>query len=285
MKPKVIQTLDYKDFVTKSSDFGHREWVFRGHSQIGWRVESSLARHLRAHQKNIEHTSYDARESDSVRKFRRSAHQFLTHLPATTDTLAWLAIMQHFGAPTRLMDFTYSPFVALFFAAANADPSIKHGEKLSDAALDQRYRPYEVHALHLYSLREHARNALGRTSGDPKDADYCIGNGSKQKHDFVGFFEGARHNPRQVAQQALFLVPSKIDLDVEKILDACPSTSKTHPDSAWIAFRFPGGRVSYREMIYSLMNANLTAESLFPGLEGVARSIYQRWYQRGIALP
>ena len=244
-----------------------------------------MARHLRAHQKNIARASYDARENDSIRKFQKSAHQFLNHLPSDNDKLGWLAIMQHFGAPTRLIDFTHSPYAALFFAAADAGPSIDFGEKLSDTELNDRYKPYEVHALHLGSLREHARKILGKAKGDPSGRDYCIGQEDAQDDEFVGFFEGARHNPRQVAQQGLFLVPSKIDLDVERVLAACPSKSKAHPGSAWVVFQFPGGRKAYGRMIYSLINANLTAESLFPGLEGVARSIYQRWYQRGIALP
>ena len=283
--PKIISTNDYNDFVLKIADFDHRNWVFRGHSEDGWQIESSLARHLRIHQKNILRTSFDARENDSIRKFAKSAHQFLSHLPESTDKLSWLAIMQHFGAPTRLIDFTYSPFVALYFAAIDAKPSIQFGEKLSDEVLNERYKPYEVHAVHLKSIREQARKALNRQAGEPKPKDYFIGDEANQHHEFLGFFEGIRHNPRQIAQQGLFLVPSKIDLDVQKILSECPSSSQLHKDSSWIIFRFPGGRESYKRMIYSLINANLTAESLFPGLEGVGRSIYQRWYQRRVNLP
>ena len=51
-----------------------------------------------------------------MRIFRRKAH---IHLPDTTaldDELRCLAMMQHHGAATRLLDFSKSPFVAAFFA-------------------------------------------------------------------------------------------------------------------------------------------------------------------------
>jgi FRG domain len=35
------------------------------------------------------------------------------------DDLTWLALMQHYAIPTRLLDFTYSPFVGLYFAIQN----------------------------------------------------------------------------------------------------------------------------------------------------------------------
>ena len=52
-------------------------------------------------------------EERIARIFQRKAHLFLTHIPERSDTFQWLALMQHHGAPTRSLDFTWSPYVLL----------------------------------------------------------------------------------------------------------------------------------------------------------------------------
>ena len=37
-------------------------------------------------------------------------------LPDKKDKLEWIALMQHYGTPTRFLDITFSPYVAAFFA-------------------------------------------------------------------------------------------------------------------------------------------------------------------------
>lgn len=92
-----------------------QHFVFRGQGDASWELATSLER-----------TTFFAKsyhvEDDFIRDFMRAAGSFpeLTNPPLSNDVLSWLSIMQHYGAPTRLLDFTFSPFIAAFFAMENA---------------------------------------------------------------------------------------------------------------------------------------------------------------------
>jgi hypothetical protein len=63
---------------------------------------------------------WSALEHLVIDEFKSRAPMHLTPPSIPADKFTWLALMQHYGAPTRLLDFSNSPFVALYFAIRGA---------------------------------------------------------------------------------------------------------------------------------------------------------------------
>lgn len=83
----------------------HPRWVFRGQSSKSFVLQPSAGRVQR----------YDPLFEERVfRAFKKDARLHM-HLPETNDW-DWLALAQHYGLPTRLLDWSTNPLVACFFA-------------------------------------------------------------------------------------------------------------------------------------------------------------------------
>lgn len=56
--------------------------------------------------------------------YKRTIHNFQSDLPRDNDWLEWMSLIQHFGGPTRLLDFSDSPAVGAYFASHDADKTL-----------------------------------------------------------------------------------------------------------------------------------------------------------------
>jgi hypothetical protein len=101
-----IQKLD--DLISLLRDrisTDNRVLWFRGHRDATWTLSPTVKR------------GYDSDgERNLTHRFRSRAGVRHARLPAYDDLASWLALMQHYGLPTRLLDWTRSPMIALFFA-------------------------------------------------------------------------------------------------------------------------------------------------------------------------
>src|ERR1051325_8636298 len=111
---RVFQLESWEAFLRLVTQPPYSHWAFRGERDERWPLFSSLSRYLKSF--GVAAAAWPDQETRILRIFKRKAHQFLDKPPDTNDDFQWLALMQHHGAPTRLIDFTWSPSLAPFFA-------------------------------------------------------------------------------------------------------------------------------------------------------------------------
>jgi hypothetical protein len=219
------------------------DFVFRGEASTSAQLLTSLQR-LGG--------DFASVEPHLLRNFRKYAHR--SDVPE--DSLwHWLALAKHHGLSTRLLDWTYSPYVALHFATAHQSDFEQDGliwmvdfvktNGLLPRALRRALEDQGMNALSAEVLRETA----------PTLADF-----DKLGEDFVVFFEPPALDERIVNQYALFsLMPSphaRLDEWLER-----------HPD---LARRVVVPAELKWEVRDKLDQANITERVLFPGLDGLA---------------
>lgn len=223
-------------------------WAFRGELSARWPLVSSLSRRL--HANCPEADLWPLREERALRVFRRKAHIHFRDSATLNDDLRCLALMQHHGAPTRLLDFTKSPFIAAFFALEGTE---------ADAAV------YALNTPTLWDLAPTFDDALTRDRINPREpsnfARYFLPN----RFPIIWFGEPAEMDIRLVAQSGLFVVPGMLGMSIDAILCSYPSESP-------LLTKYILPRKLRAEAMQALYRMNVTYASLFPDLEGLARA-------------
>lgn len=225
--------------------------AFRGESNSAFTLKTSLAR-LAPEPERI--------ESHLLRNFRKYA---LKDSVPNDSIWNWLAVAQHHGLPTRLLDWSYSPFVALHFATASLDHYNVDGVIWSvDFVKSNQLLPERLKEI----LRFEGSDAftvemLNRVAATIPEFDRAAGD------EFVLFIEPPSLDSRIVNQFALFSMMSSPRSRLDHWLEAHTELHRKiiiPADLKW-------------EVRDKLDQANITERVLFPGLDGLS-SWLKRYY-------
>lgn len=244
---KVVSLSRWSEFVAHTDAL--EGWAFRGQVSAEWPLVSSLTRSLQ--QFCPESALWPLREARAMRIFRRKAHIHLQDRTVLQDDLRCLALMQHHGAATRLLDFTKSPFVAAFFALERATQDVT---------------VFALNTPLLWTLTPRFDPTLNRDRISPRVPGnferFFLGN----RWPLLWFGEPSEMDSRLIAQSGLFVVPGLLDQPLDAILAGYgESEALLHKFVLPLSMRDDAMRALYR--------MNVTYATLFPDLDGLARSL------------
>lgn len=255
MIEKSISTIE--ELVDALNGF-RNHYIYRGQSSAGWDLTSSLERVIGKEWTAENVAKY---EDYSYQKFESKFHLYDTENFVPDSKLAWLAAMQHYGIPTRLIDFTTSPYVALYFAMETYDPR-SHGD-FAIYALD--YTEIMERSLKTISDSDAQFNET-RHSLHPKQDEIYASVIERYTHKIAWVTEPRIVNKRLDRQEGTFLV--SVDRST-KIAEVLSSERYAGTDLVKLIVN----RELHSGVFALLRKMNLTSKSLYGDLAGLAQSI------------
>lgn len=264
-------------------------YIFRGQANSEWNLKSSIERKSDEFGKTSGVAGFNTEEKWMLHEFKRKFHLYSKNVIDKNDKFEWLAIMQHYGAPTRLLDFTQSIYIATYFAIidSTAESSIWAVNKhiLRDNLLEKQNLPYKKRMALKDEINIHHTNFANKFiaceySDDfgkiatiiPLDSKACSERLARQQGYFL-----MPTSPKETFEKNLELAFDKTNSEFEHLSfeDFKELTYQKKSDSQIGVFKIDIPKSLKRDLIKMLKEMNVTSEILFPGLEGLAKSLFQ----------
>lgn len=233
------------------------DFAYRGLGNADWALKTSLSR-LGGNYREL--------EAHLLRNFKKYALQ--TPRNSEYSEWTWLALAQHHGLPTRMLDWTYSPYVALHFATSRLEDYERDGVII----LVNYVQVHRILPVRLKQVLTRERSNAFTAEMLDRVTKSLAGLERLSSRDFALYLEPPSLDDRIVNQFALFSMMSNPDTQFDD----------------WIASRLPPG-VARRLVVPAAMKweirdkldqANITERVLFPGLDGLSRWLRRHYTQR-----
>ena len=213
---------------------------WRGQSKNNWTLHPS-----------IYHKKMASNESYMSAQFRNQARVRHHDVPDISDGPSWAFLMQHYGLPTRLLDWSQSPLIALYFAVQDCE--FDDGDAVVWGLLPTNLNKSQVGVNSVFGI------------------------GSPQVRPI---FSNIWKNPESKVDAPHILAVNTQHVDVRQMVQASEFTihgtdvgMNELPDSNQylVSITIPGSQKKAFRQLLSLLH--LTESYLFPDLEHLAKQI------------
>lgn len=297
---KCIRSWD--DLYNEAQCFVARkqQWIFRGHTVAVYLLQSTLERTISEYADEASHGKEDPEEvyeyyrrilrkelpgiiekskTDShykdptvpniedglIRLFIRKGSQFLDNPPDSSNILEWMALMRHYGAPSRLLDWTFSFYVAAYFAII--------GNNSCNA----------IWCLDSSWLGNRTEQILKKFGAADIWCSFYEDHNISRLETYERLFTNDRNiplvyqvnpfrlNQRLINQQGIFLCPSNVYMPFEENMLALFEKGVNENHFYKLILNFD--RNERKNVLRNLYRMNIHNAALFPDLEGFAKSL------------
>lgn len=254
-----IEVKDWQQFLKLATHFDIESpladaYIFRGQARADWPLIPSLVRC--AQSARLDPVQALSIEAAATAEFQTQAH---LHLPSQMifdrkDLIAWWGLMQHYYAPTRLLDWTASPFVAAYFAI----------EREPDHPGAVWY--FHCHTVDAYMRKTYEGYEFPKIE---KMAQVLLDSNAK---DILYFGAARTQTDRMAAQQTKGTLSTQILADHGQIMAKAVATGEAKKEME-VYGKLIIPKTLKPEFLRRLRSMNITARALFPGVDGLGRSV------------
>ena len=255
----MVEVHDLKGFANLATEIcsGDEPYWFRG---VRDAHEHALIPSLYRYPDELKPDEFRDLEGKLMGAFRDRGQPFHHGIPSNPTEL--LFFMQHHGAPTRLLDWTENPFIALFFALEIA--LWQEGSAQTDSVV-WVLRPKLLNKI-AFNNNEGSENVL--SSRDDLLNAYNPGSPIKNYGKLPIAIHGAHNSPRIVAQRGVFVL-------FGSHTDCMSREPRIAEEGALSAILVRSD--AKRAMAKSLFNMGITDSVVYPDLDGLGREIKNRF--------
>lgn len=242
------------ELISKLNSYPN-SFAFRGQANSDWPLISSLERIVPDSKKRRKVEEF------TLKEFIKKFPLYSGDIDKPENKLSWLSLMQHYGIPTRLLDFTTSPYVALYFAIENLIPNDSGSISIYAIDYDQlvrkscEYVKESTDLIDKYSenfaekCEEAFENILERSS-----------------YDVLWFVDPMQLNDRIEKQSGTFLISGSFNKNIDELI-----RSIVYKEVVIEEIIIPQ---RYLESIYSLLRKmNLGPKNIYGNIEGLAKHL------------